>query len=614
MRLLIIKSSIMKAKSIWLWVLLVVTAVSSCKYDDGELWDKVNSLDNRVTNLEEQLTQMNTNISSISTIVNAIDDNLFITSLEETANGYSIKFSNGETATLTNGTDGAAGKDAPVIGFDEFEGKYYWTQTIDGQQSWLTDDAGNKLPVTGIDAVTPQLKVNTEGFWMVSYDNGLTYAEVLDEAGNPVKAVGEDGKDGEDGIDGSDGAKGDSWFSDVVYDEANGTLTITMLNGDVLTLSVVTTPDTGIPSDVIAAQNPAPQITGEPTITIPNISNFSVDANNSNIGTFSLLGIETPDNSWLELFGTGKPNQNVWLQIDGKEKGFEVINTKDLQTQNQSRSRAGSPIIARAQADVVFLVDNSGTMSQESNAVANQIIAWSQYLSQSMDVKFGCVGNAEAGNICGALNITDVNTLHEYLNANGTGARRTKHFGEYMSNVPADMADIKAKAQAYGPSGSGECGGIMLHFADEYFTFRPGSNRIYVHFTDEPNQPGGNSQWSVKTVDSTSDVYNWDASRGTIYTVFSGGTNHNWQDWYRNEDPCLFSTYTGGSYFETDGNFNIDLIKELPVSQAITNSFIFRFNITKDMTSGTYEVTIVIYDENGNIKATKTFSNISFAS
>jgi len=208
----------MKAKSFWLWVLLVITAVSSCKYDDADLWNKVNSLDDRVTNLEEQLTQANTNIASISTIVNAIDDNLFITSLQETANGYTIQFSNGETATLTNGTngaDGADGKDAPIIGFDEFEGKYYWTQTIDGQQSWLTDEAGNKLPVTGADAVTPLLKVNTEGFWMVSYDNGLTYAEVVDEAGNPVKAVGEDGEDGIDGSDGAPGASGDSFFRSV---------------------------------------------------------------------------------------------------------------------------------------------------------------------------------------------------------------------------------------------------------------------------------------------------------------------------------------------------------------------------------------------------------------
>ena len=212
----------MKTKSIWLWVLLLVTAISGCKYDDADLWNKVNSLDDRLTNIEEQLTQMNTNISSISTIVNAMDDNLFITSLEKTDNGYSIKFNNGETATLTNGKDGAAGKDAPVIGFGEFEGKYYWTQTIDGEQSWLTDEAGEKIPVTGADAVTPQLKVNTEGFWMISYDSGLTYTEMLDDAGNPVKAVGEDGKDGEDGvdgIDGSDGDNGDSWFSNVYVDD-----------------------------------------------------------------------------------------------------------------------------------------------------------------------------------------------------------------------------------------------------------------------------------------------------------------------------------------------------------------------------------------------------------
>ena len=205
----------MKTKSIWLWVLLLVTAISGCKYDDADLWNKVNSLDDRLTNIEEQLTQMNTNISSMSTIVNAIDGNLLITSVEETADGYSIRFNNGEVATLTNGKDGAAGKDAPVIGFDDFEGKYYWTQTIDGEQSWLTDEAGEKIPVTGADAVTPQLKVNTEGFWMISYDSGLTYTEMLDDAGNPVKAVGEDGEDGVDGIDGSDGDNGDSWFSDV---------------------------------------------------------------------------------------------------------------------------------------------------------------------------------------------------------------------------------------------------------------------------------------------------------------------------------------------------------------------------------------------------------------
>lgn len=52
----------MKLKSLFLWLLVIIGAVS-CKYDDGELWDKVNSLDDRLTNIENQLTQMNTNIT-----------------------------------------------------------------------------------------------------------------------------------------------------------------------------------------------------------------------------------------------------------------------------------------------------------------------------------------------------------------------------------------------------------------------------------------------------------------------------------------------------------------------------------------------------------------------
>lgn len=61
-------------------------------------------------------------------------------------------------------------------------------------------------------------------------------------------------------------------------------------------------------------------------------------------------------------------------------------------------------------------------------------------------------------------------------------------------------------------------GGIMLHYADENFTFREGANRFYVYFTDEPNQPGGNAPWSVLTVNKDSGDYNWDSSKGVVYT------------------------------------------------------------------------------------------------
>lgn len=221
----------MKLKSLFLWSLMIIGAVS-CKYDDGELWNKVNDLDDRLTNIESQLTQMNTDITSMGSIVNALEGNVYVTSVTETENGYTIKFSDGKTATITDGT---AGKDAPVIGFDkDTDGKYYWTQTIDGQQDWLTDGSGNKIPVTGEDAVTPQLKVSTTGYWMISYDNGLTFAEVLDENGNPVKAVGEDGQDGSDG---TSGTNGDSWFDDVQYNSTTETLTI-VINGESFTIKV----------------------------------------------------------------------------------------------------------------------------------------------------------------------------------------------------------------------------------------------------------------------------------------------------------------------------------------------------------------------------------------
>ena len=132
---------------------MIISAVS-CKYDDSELWDRVNDLDDRLTSIESQLIKMNSNINSISSIVNALEGNVYVTKVTETADGYIIEFSDGTTATIADGEDGNAGKDAPVIGIDkDTDGNYYWTQTIDGQQTWLTDEYGNKIPVTGEDAV-----------------------------------------------------------------------------------------------------------------------------------------------------------------------------------------------------------------------------------------------------------------------------------------------------------------------------------------------------------------------------------------------------------------------------------------------------------------------------
>lgn len=602
----------MKTK-VFFSLLLVVALFSSCKYDDAALWDKVNSLDNRLNNIEEQLTGMNSEIQTMSSLVNALQGYVYVSGVSEVEDGYVIKFSDGKTATISNGKDGQDGKDgkdgkdgqdgkdganAPVIGFDkDTDGNYYWTQTIDGVQTWLTDAYGAKVPVTGESGKTPLLKVNANGYWMVSYDNGLTYMQVLDANGNPVKAVGEDGEDGYSST---------SWFDNVTYDSTTGVLTL-VINGETVTLSVGAA-FSDVPSD---AQAGTPPVVNESdkTFEMPNsISTISKDPNNANVGRFSLAGINA-NGEWLELYGTGEANQNVWVEINGVQKGIKVVNGE------QVAGRALSGWVSKAKADVVFLVDNSGSMSEEADKVAEEIKRWAEKLANTMDVQFGCVG-IDHYYVNGALNITDVNTLHAYLNEY-TGYNRTKHYGETMDNVPADASVLKSKAQNYRNAG-GECGGIMLHFANENFEFREGANRFYVYFTDEPNQPGNveGYPWSVKTVDTESSYYNWSASKGVIYTVYSGldlgGDPHGWTVWNYKEDPTLFSTYTGGQIIETNGDFNISL-DELPVTGAILQSFIISFNITPDLkVGGSYDVTIIIKSPDGKIVSKYTYKNIEF--
>ena len=594
----------MKTRSIWLWVLLLVTAISGCKYDDADLWNKVNSLDDRVTSLEGTVESLNQQTTSLQTLINGVQNRLYISSVTSNENGYTIEFSDGTVAAITNGTNGADGADAPVISIKkDTDGKYYWIQTIDGTEEWLVDDAGNKLPVSGEDAITPQLKVNANGFWLVSYDNGATFTEILDEAGNPVKAVGEDGEDGIDGSDGTPGASGDSFFSSVTVE--NGYLVLVLAaTGEEISIPFDNNAAIGIPDSQAGT---TPTIQGEPNLTIPQPA-FYVDENNEDILNMSLTGIQIPETGeWMELFGTGDNRQNIWVEVDGKPKAIKIINSGTVQSRTRGAMSRIAPL-SRAKADVVFLVDNSGSMSEEANTVAQEIIDWSTTLSQTMDVQFGCVG-IDHNYVNGAIDITTVEALHDYLN------NRSGHtYGIYRTTGYVD-ANLETKAAAYNNAG-GECGGIMLHFADENFTFRSGANRIYVHFTDEPNQPNNHVEWSVESVNTASPDYNWGATRGTIHTVFSDLYNYrpdtyNWTP-LRYEDPRLFATYTGGTTIDTDASFSGVSLEDLPVTGAITNSYIIQLNITTDMLTGKHTVTIVILSTDGNYRAEITFQDVEF--
>ncbi|MBO4765152.1 MAG: hypothetical protein J5508_05540, partial [Bacteroidales bacterium] len=165
----------------------------SCdKYDDSQLRSDISSLSNRVSTLESLMNSAQSNIQSLLTLTESINKNYFITAVNPLSDGYEIVFSNGSKATIKNGSDGHS----PVIGVKKgTDGKYYWT--LDGE--WLYDADGDKLPVSGEDGLTPQLKIE-DGFWYVSRDNGKTWTKLGQATGGS-------------------GNSGDSIFKEVSYDE-----------------------------------------------------------------------------------------------------------------------------------------------------------------------------------------------------------------------------------------------------------------------------------------------------------------------------------------------------------------------------------------------------------
>ena len=200
--------------------LFAVVALTSCKYDDDDLWNSVHGLENRVAKLEELCKQMNTNISSLQTIVTALQNNVYVTGTTPLMKdgkeiGYTITFSKGNPITIYHGKDGQDGEDGttPTIGVKkDTDGVYYWT--LNGE--FIVVDGGKikaegKDGTNGTNGTTPQFKIEND-YWFVSYDNGANWTQL-------GKATGEDG------------IGGDSMFSGVDYETSTDYVIFTLSNG-----------------------------------------------------------------------------------------------------------------------------------------------------------------------------------------------------------------------------------------------------------------------------------------------------------------------------------------------------------------------------------------------
>lgn len=146
--------------------LLAAASLCACTAD---LEDRIDNLESKVAALESKL---NENASSIAKLAEAAAKAVTIESVtpSDDNTSYTVKFSDGTVAVLTDGKDAVA----PVVGVKDFDGVLYWT--IDGE--FLLHD-GAKVPVTGTDGVdgkTPQFKIQ-DGKWFVSFD-GDSWEEV----------------------------------------------------------------------------------------------------------------------------------------------------------------------------------------------------------------------------------------------------------------------------------------------------------------------------------------------------------------------------------------------------------------------------------------------------
>ena len=195
---------------------------TACEYDDTAINNRIDNLENRVIELEETIAALNQDIAGVQTLVDALQNNVYVSKIVEGETGYTVYFTNGEKIEIADGKAGEPGKDGVTVTvmLDE-DGAYYWAVTKDGVTSFLLDNDGNKLPVKGEQGNTPKMRVVMEGetgYWEVSYDNGETWERVLLEDGTPVTTSG--------------GAGG--LFKEAYVDPETNTAIFVFLNGETL--------------------------------------------------------------------------------------------------------------------------------------------------------------------------------------------------------------------------------------------------------------------------------------------------------------------------------------------------------------------------------------------
>lgn len=318
-----------------------------------------------------------------------------------------------------------------------------------------------------------------------------------------------------------------------------------------------------------------------PQTTINNVkpaATFSATKGNSSRIAVNLLGLINPSTKEpIELKANySNENANIFLEEDNVLKGIKLtkVNTGNV-----------------LKADVVFVVDNSGSMSQEADSIAYGIIKFANFLKDNgLDAKFACLGYSSDVN--GGIGLTDENTLETFLTTREVWGQQVYGTGRTRGFYGPDSAEYESeRATNYWRSHSGENGTVPILFADSLFDWRSGAQRVFINFTDEPTQ--SSSSTSVKTW-NTQNMCDAILGKASVHTVFSRDSSYYSFSDYR-ESPWEMSRCTGGTeIFIPQNAAGLDLTT-IPVAGALSNSYKLEFVTSKN---GKHNVVITI-KENG---------------
>lgn len=244
------------------------------------------------------------------------------------------------------------------------------------------------------------------------------------------------------------------------------------------------------------------------------------------------------NNYGIDLYGTGDPDQNIWLEIDDVNKGILV---KRVSSQN------------RLKADIVFCVDVSGSMNDAIvDSIANTIASFSNYIYRyGIDARFGGVGFV--GDIRGVKFLTDdVANFKTWV--------KTKRFIDTSTQV---------LFPEFGSSSLNENPVSAIRYADSLFNWRLDAQKVFVVFTDVPVKPSSREDWSVNWVRNNL------RGKGIIHVVFANDTSKFTNLWstpnLSNQNPKDLAAVTGGTYRIFPDGYNLNLLY-LPLVESLIYS------------------------------------------